>query len=91
MSASRNFMPKRPPAEVSARQLEKLTEGAKVHESVEVSPTPAQARQAREVAFTLTLDGEVAARIDQLRQKPLKLSRRQWIRTAILEKIERDG
>ena len=91
MSIRGTFRRNRAVEDVSPKALEKLAGTAKVVESVEVSPTPAQARQAKEKAFTMTLDGEIAADIDRLRQRPLKLSRRQWIRVAIMEKIERDG
>ena len=76
--------------EPSQRDLDELASTAKVREDTEESPTPAQLRQAQEVAFTLTLDPEMIADIERLRKRPLKLSRRAWIRLAIAEKIARD-
>lgn len=91
MTESSKFRRNRPVPDLSDRQLEKLAETAKVRETTEVAPTPGELRQAAEKAFTLTLPAEVAETIDRLRKSPVRLSRRQWIRMAIQEKIERSG
>lgn len=78
------------PSQTSEADVKKVLNRSKTRDAPGAPTTLGEQRMAEAVKFLMVLEPDVAAMIERLRQQPVRMSRRHWIRMAIAEKIERD-
>jgi hypothetical protein len=81
------FSKPKPPA-VTEADIDRVIEGADAIDDRRAEKKPADQE---EVRFTMTLQGEMASRIERARRAAGGMTRLSYIRLAIAEKLARDG
>jgi hypothetical protein len=90
------FSRPKPAGPVTQADIDRVIEGADAIDdrrtaAQPIQPEPEKPAEAADVRFTMTLDGDMAGRIDRARKASGGLTRLSWIRLAVAEKLARDG
>jgi hypothetical protein len=84
------FNKPKPAAVVAQADIDRVIQGADAVDDRRKGK-PAEDADDGEVRFTMTLDGDLARRVDRARKAAGGLTRLSWIRLAVAEKLNRDG
>lgn len=79
------------PAAVTKADIDRVIEGADAVDDRRVEKKPTAEPEPREVRFTMTLAGDLVARVDRAKKVAGGMTRLSWIRLAITERLARDG
>jgi len=82
------FSKPKPAAAVTDADIDRVIDGA---DAVDDRRTEKKPAAQEDIRFTMTLAGDLVARVDRARKTSGGLTRLSWIRLAIAEKLARDG